>query len=138
MTDATVAAPPKLKFWDTALYTLISSTGIRWIAVAAAVGPSSLPMWILAFPTFFIPLCIATIDLPTRYDEEGGIYIWARQTLGPLPGFICGWFYWTNLLPYLAGILYFLSGLLIAAIGADPKNTFLYLGISAALTVFIT
>ena len=36
MTDATIVAPPKLKFWDTALYTLISSTGIRWIAVAAA------------------------------------------------------------------------------------------------------
>jgi amino acid transporter len=138
MTDATTAAPPKLKFWDTAFYTLVISTGIRWVAVAAAVGPSSLPMWILAFVTFFIPLCVATIDLTARYDEEGGIYIWARHTLGPLPGFLCGWFYWTNLLPYFAGILYFLGGLLIAALGGDPRNTVLYLGISVGFTILVT
>jgi amino acid transporter len=138
MTDATVVAPPKLKFWDTAFYTLIISTGIRWIAVAAAVGPSSLPMWILALITFFIPLSVATIDLTARYDEEGGIYTWAQRTLGPLPGFICGWFYWTNLLPYFAGILYFLSGLVLAALGGDPKNTVLYLAISVGCTILVT
>ena len=50
----------KLKFLDTALYTVAVGTGIRWIAVAAAVGPSSLPLWLLALVTFFIPLAIAT------------------------------------------------------------------------------
>ncbi|HEX3943011.1 MAG TPA: APC family permease [Rhizomicrobium sp.] len=138
MTDATVAAPEKLKFWDAAFYTLAVGTGIRWIAVAAAVGPSSLPMWGLAFVTFFIPLSVATLELTARFDDEGGIYSWARGTLGPLAGFTCGWFYWTNLLPYFAGILYFLSGLILAAFGGDPKDTLLYMSISFGLTLLVT
>ena len=138
MTDATIAAPQKLKFWDTALYTLAVGTGIRWIAVAAAVGPSSLPMWLLALITFFIPLSVATVELTTRFEDGGGIYSWARGTLGPFAGFICGWFYWTNLLPYFAGILYFLSGLLLAAFGGDPKDTLLYMGISVGFTLLVT
>ncbi|HEY1963045.1 MAG TPA: APC family permease [Rhizomicrobium sp.] len=139
MTD--LAAPPpkqKLKFLDTALYTLAVGTGIRWIAVAAAVGPSSLPLWILALFIFFIPLSVATAELTSRYDGEGGIYLWVRETLGPFAGFLCGWFYWIALMPYFGTILYFLSGLILAALGADPKNMFAYLSISVALSVLVT
>ncbi len=138
MTDAVPAAPPKLKFLDTALYTLAVGTGIRWIAVAAAVGPSSLPLWGLALVTFFIPLAVATLELTARFQDEGGIYSWARDTMGPFAGFICGWFYWINLLPYFAGILYFLSGLLIAAFGLDAKDTLLYISISVGFTILVT
>jgi len=138
MTDATVAAPPKLKFWDTALYMLATGLGIRWIAVAAAVGPASLLLWVLALFVFFVPLAVAVAELTARYDAEGGIYAWARDGIGPLAGFICGWFYWIALMPYFAGILYFLSGLIIAAIGADPHNTLLYISISIAISLLIT
>ncbi|MGD0144072.1 MAG: APC family permease, partial [Rhizomicrobium sp.] len=62
---------------------------------------------------------------------------WARDTYGPLPGFICGWFYWIALMPYFAGILYFLSGLIVSAIGANAKNSFLFLGISIAISAFV-
>jgi len=128
----------KLKFLDTALYTLAVGTGIRWIAVAAAVGPSSLPLWILALVTFFIPLAIATAELTARFDGEGGIYLWVRDTVGPFAGFLCGWFYWIALMPYFASILYFLSGLILAALGGDPKNTVLYLAISMAISALVT
>ncbi len=134
MTDT---APQKLGFIDTALYMLAVGLGIRWIAVAAAVGPASLPLWVLALATFFIPLAVATAELTSRYDAEGGIYAWARDGIGPLAGFICGWFYWLALMPYFASILYFLCGLVIAAIGGDVKDTFLYLSISAAISVFV-
>lgn len=137
MADA-VAAPPKLKFLDTALYTLAIGTGMRWIAVAAAVGPASLPLWVLALATFFIPLSVATAELTARFEGEGGIYAWTRDTLGPLAGFLCGWFYWISLMPYFAGILYFLSGLTLAALGGDPKDTFLYLAISLAVSCLVT
>ena len=55
-----VAAPQKLKFLDTALYMLAVGLGIRWIAVAAAVGPASLTLWLLALFVFFVPLAVAT------------------------------------------------------------------------------
>ena len=138
MTDATVAAPPQLKFLDTALYMLATGLGIRWIAVAAAVGPASLLLWILALFTFFIPLAAAVAELTARYEAEGGIYAWARDGIGPLSGFICGWFYWTALMPYFGSILYFLSGLIISAIGADPHNTLLYISITVAISLLIT
>lgn len=137
---ASSAPPPtqKLKFVDTALYTLAVGTGIRWIAVAAAVGPSSLPLWILALVVFFIPLSIAVAELTARYEGEGGIYLWVRETLGPFAGFICGWCYWIALMPYFGSILYFLSGLILAALGGEPKDTFLYMSISVALTLLVT
>ena len=131
MTDA--PATQKLGFLDTAAYMIAVGIGIRWIAVAAAVGPASLPMWLLALVVFFVPLSVATAELTSRYDAEGGIYAWARDGIGPLAGFICGWFYWLALMPYFATILYFLSGLVIAAIGADPKNAMLYIAISTAI-----
>src|SRR4051812_16559228 len=139
MTDpAASSSKPKLKFLDTALYTLAVGTGIRWIAVAAAVGPSSLPLWILALVVFFLPLCVATAELTARYDGEGGIYLWVREALGPFTGFVCGWFYWIALMPYFAGILYFLGGLILAALGGDPKDTALYLSISLAISCLVT
>jgi amino acid transporter len=138
MTDATIAAPQKLKFLDTALYMLATGLGIRWIAVAAAVGPASLTLWLLALLVFFVPLAVATAELTARHEGEGGIYLWARDGIGPLAGFICGWLYWIALMPYFAGILYFLSGLAIAAIGGDPKDTLLYISISVAISVLVT
>ncbi|MBI3676307.1 MAG: APC family permease [Proteobacteria bacterium] len=132
------SAPPKLKFLDTALYSLAIGTGMRWIAVAAAVGPSSLPLWLLALFVFFLPLAAATAELTSRFEGEGGIYAWTRDTFGPLAGFLCGWFYWISLMPYFAGILYFLSGLVLAALGGDPKDTLLYLGISLAISALVT
>jgi len=138
MTDATIAAPPKLKLFDTALYMFVTSIGIRWIAVAAAVGPASLPLWLLALFVFFIPLAVAVAELTGRYEGEGGIYLWARDGIGPMAGFICGWLYWLSLMPYFAGILYFLSGLAIAAIGGDPKDTLLYISISIAISLLVT
>ncbi|HVV64296.1 MAG TPA: APC family permease [Rhizomicrobium sp.] len=131
-------APRKLKFLDTALTMLAVGVGIRWIAVAAAVGPASLPLWLLAMVVFFVPLCVATAELTGRYDGEGGIYLWARDGIGPLAGFICGWLYWISLMPYFAGILYFLAGLAIAAIGGDPKDTLLYISISIAISLLVT
>ncbi len=132
------AAPQKLKLLDTALYSVATGVGMRWIAVAAAVGPSSLPLWILALFVFFIPLSVATLELTARFEGEGGIYAWVRDTLGPLGGFLCGWFYYVGLMPYFASILYFLSGLAISAIGGDPGDRLLYMSISTGLTVLVT
>jgi amino acid transporter len=128
----------KLGFLDTALYLLAAGVGIRWIATAAAVGPSSLPLWLLALVTFFIPLAVAVAELTSRYAAEGGIYAWVRDGIGPLAGFICGWFYWIALMPYFGTILVFLSRLFLVTIGADPKDKLLYVAISVAISALVT
>jgi glutamate:GABA antiporter len=134
----TEATKPHLKFLDATLYTIVMNTGLRWLPVAAAVGAASFSLWFLALFFFFVPLAAATAELTGRFKDEGGIYLWTRDTFGPLAGFLCGWFYWFALMPYFAGILYFLSGLAMAAFGADPHDKTLYLLISVGIGVFIT
>jgi amino acid transporter len=122
------AAPTKqLKFLDVTFFAIVATIGIRWLPVAAALGPASLPMWLLALFTFYIPLSVATVELTSRFKGGGSLYGWTRDGLGPLSGFICGWFYWLSLLPYFAGIIYFLCGIILSAVGADTHNTTLYL-----------
>jgi amino acid transporter len=131
-------AGEKLKFLDTTLYTIIMNTGLRWLPVAAAVGPAALPLWVVALLVFFAPLAAATAELTGRFEGEGGLYLWVRETFGPLPGFLCGWFYWFSLMPYFAGMLYFLAGLAMAAFGFDRTDTTLYLAFSVGIGLFVT
>jgi amino acid transporter len=129
---------PQLKFLDTTLYTIVMNTGLRWLPVAAAVGPAALPLWVLALVVFFIPLATATAELSGRHEGEGGIYLWVRDTYGPLAGFLCGWFYWFALMPFFAGIVYFLAGLAMSALNLDTHDTTLYFAFSVAITVLVT
>ncbi|MDE2184155.1 MAG: APC family permease [Alphaproteobacteria bacterium] len=125
--------PPKLKFLDVALTTTVLTVGLRWLTVAAAVGPASFPVWFAAYALFFLPLVAATAEMTDRVAGEGGIYAWVRDTLGPLPGFVCGWFYWIGLIPVYAGMLYFLAGLITAYAGYGAKDGAVYLAISIGL-----
>ena len=119
--------PHRLTALDTALYGIAIGVGIRWIAVAAAAGPASLPMWVLSLLTFFIPLAAATAELTARVQGEGGIYAWTRDVLGPFAGFMCGWCYSISLIPYFGSILFFLGGLAAAAFGADAKDPVIFM-----------
>ncbi len=140
MDSSSPAAPPaaaRLKFLDAALYGIVMNIGLRWLAVAAAVGPAALPLWLVSLFVFFLPLAVATAELTTRIEAEGGIYAWAREAFGPLAGFLCGWFYWFSLMPFFASILYFLAGLITAAVGAGTQSGPLYLAISLALASLV-
>ncbi|HVZ99129.1 MAG TPA: APC family permease [Caulobacterales bacterium] len=109
-------------FWSLALYATSMNLGIRWFATAAAAGPASLPIWILAAIGFLIPLALATCELAGRFPEEGAIYAWTRETFGPFAGFICGWIYWVCNLPYFSGLLVFTANLVTQIAGpAHPE-----------------
>src|SRR5439155_20810328 len=96
-----------LTFRDLVLYYSVTGFSLRWIATAAAAGPSALVIWIVAALGFFVPLVFTTLELSSRYPEEGGIYVWSKRAFGPFAGFITGWTYWGSNLPYLPGLLYF-------------------------------
>src|SRR5688500_6998606 len=96
----------EMRFWDVVLFLVAAVVGLRWIATAAAAGPSSLVIWVIAFGAFFLPLATTVIDLSRRFPEEGGLYVWVRQAFGDFAGFMAGWLYWTSNLVYLPGLLY--------------------------------
>lgn len=97
----------EMRFWDVVLFLIAAVVGLRWIATAAAAGPSSLVVWVIAFVAFFVPLATTVIDLSARFPEEGGLYVWIRHAFGDFAGFMAGWLYWTSNLVYLPGLLYF-------------------------------
>ena len=96
-----------LGFRDLLLFYLVTSFSLRWIATAAAAGPSALVIWVIAALGFFVPLVFTMLELSSRYPEEGGIYVWSKRAFGPFAAFITGWTYWGSNLPYFPGLLYF-------------------------------
>ncbi|HTK55293.1 MAG TPA: APC family permease [Gemmatimonadales bacterium] len=99
-----------LSLRDVVLFYVVAIVGPRWIASAAAAGPSSLVIWALACLGMFIPSAFCVLELSNRYPEEGGIYLWTKEAFGEFPSFITGWLYWASNLVYLPGLLYFAAG----------------------------
>src|SRR3990167_2297415 len=94
---------------DVALLTFVSNFGVRWFAVAAGVGFSSVSYWIIGALMLGIPFAFIAAELSRLYPEEGGIYAWTRNTLGEKNGFIVAWLYFVNNIFYYPAILIFLA-----------------------------
>jgi glutamate:GABA antiporter len=89
-----------LKTRDIVLFNVAAIVGMRWIALAAANGPSSLFLWVLAAIAFFIPQGFAVIALASSIPEEGGLYVWTTRAFGPRQGFLAGFLYWASNITY--------------------------------------
>jgi amino acid transporter len=100
----------EIGFLDLTLFYVVSGLSLRWIATAAASGPSSIVIWIFAWIGFFVPLAASVLELSSRYPQEGGLYVWARQGFGDFAGFMAAWTYWMSNLPYFSAVLYFAAG----------------------------
>ena len=94
-------------FRDLVLFYVVTGVSLRWIASAAAAGPSSIVIWVGAWLVFFMPLALSVIELSSRYPDEGGIYVWTKRAFGDFSGFLSAWTYWCCNLPYFPAVLYF-------------------------------
>ncbi|HLH30688.1 MAG TPA: APC family permease [Terriglobia bacterium] len=95
---------------DLVMFYLVTALSLRWIATAAAAGPSSIVIWIAGCLAYFVPLTFCVLELSSRYPEEGGMYVWSKKAFGEFAGFMTGWMYWTANLPYYPALLYFAAG----------------------------
>lgn len=109
------------------MFNVAAILGLRWLSTAAATGPSSITLWVLAFAFFFVPQGLTVIELSTRYPEEGGIYRWTQRAFGNFHGFVAGWLYWTQNLIYFPSLLIFtaasaafVGGSATAPLGDNP------------------
>jgi amino acid transporter len=89
------------------MFYVVTTLSLRWIPVAASVGPSSIVIWIFGLLTIFVPLALCVMELSSRYPQEGGLYLWTKRAFGDFPAFLTGWIYWTSNLPYFPAVLYF-------------------------------
>lgn len=101
---------------DLTLFLIVALFGLRWIAVAAAAGPTSLVVWVVAAVVLFVPMVVCVLELGGRYPEEGGLYAWVKRAFGEYPAFMTGWTYWAANLPFFPGLLYFAAGNVLLAL----------------------
>ena len=117
-------------FRDLVLFYVITGISLRWIATAAAAGPSSIVIWIGAW--FWLLHSAGAFGDGTflALSEEGGLYVWSKRAFGDFSGFISAWTYWTSNLPYFPAVLYFAASNVLfmrqatgAAFPAMPRST---------------
>jgi amino acid transporter len=129
----------ELGFFDLTLFYIAGGLSLRWIATAAAAGPSTILIWIFACLCFFVPLVASVLELSARYPQEGGLYIWTQRAFGDFSGFLAAWTYWMSNLPYFPAVLYFGAGSLLFAFPhgqglANSRNYYLLFSL-ACLTL---
>jgi glutamate:GABA antiporter len=95
----------EMGFWDVLLFNIATVLGPRWIAAAAHNGTSSISLWMLAALFFFLPMALVINELSSRFPEEGGLYVWAKEAFGDFHGFVAGWNYWIYTVFYFPGLL---------------------------------
>lgn len=104
--------------WDLILFNIVAIVALRWLSVAAQVGPSSLLLWLFGLVGFFVPLALAVLYLSRRIPGEGGLYLWTKAAFGDVHGFIAGWTYWVSNLAYFPTALLFSAGIFLH-VGGD-------------------
>lgn len=145
---APVSSDPKLQlrktmgFWDVLLFNIATVLGPRWIAAAGHNGTSSISLWVIAAVFFFVPGAFVINELSSRFPEEGGLYVWAKEAFGDFHGFVAGWTYWIYTVFYFPGLLLAsasMSAYIIGEKGAtfDQNRTFLLVVSIALLLVAV-
>ena len=132
-----------LGFRDLLFFYIATTFSLRWMATAGAAGPSALLIWIIAAVGLFVPLVFATLELSSRYPEEGGIYVWSKRAFGPFSAFMTGWSYWATNLPYFPSLLYFAAANLLYAGGPSwqawsSNSTYFMIAAVIGLTFAVT
>lgn len=95
---------------DLVLFNIAAIVGLRWLSVAAQIGPSSLTLWALGMITFLVPSALTVLELSSRVPGEGGVYTWSKAAFGDLHSFIAGWSYWISNLVFFPSLLLFTAG----------------------------
>jgi amino acid transporter len=132
--DAADPNRPKraMGFRDLLLFYVVTGISLRWIATAAAAGPSSIIIWLGAWLLFYTPLALSVLELSSRYPNEGGLYVWSKRAFGGFSGFMSAWSYWASDLPYFPAVLYFAASNILfmreAAWGHLNASPWFYIG----------
>jgi amino acid transporter len=103
---------------DLVLFNIAAIVALRWLSIAAQIGPSSLMLWLLGLVGFFVPMAFAVLELSSRVPGQGGLYLWSKTAFGDMHGFIAGWTYWLSNLVYFPFALLFSAGIFLH-VGGD-------------------
>ena len=89
---------------DLVLTQIVFVVGTVWVGTAAKLGDEQLFFWLLAIATFYLPLAAVVIYLNRLMPLEGGLYQWAKLSLGEFVGFMVAWNLWVFAILVMSGI----------------------------------
>src|ERR1700757_4653820 len=124
-------------FWDVLLFNIATVLGPRWIAAAGHNGTSSISLWVLAALFFFVPGAFVINELSSRFPDEGGLYVWAKEAFGDFHGFVAGWAYWIYTVFYFPGLLLASASMSAYVIGGKDRTFLLLVSIGLLLVAVL-
>jgi amino acid transporter len=124
---------------DLVLMNVAAILSPRWMAFAAASGPSSIGLWIAASIFFFVPNALCITALSSAFPQEGGLYAWSKRAFGDLHGFVTGWSYWMSNVFYFPSLALATAGMALYIFGtryAHLEQSRAY-GLTASLALLL-
>ncbi|MEI8055640.1 MAG: APC family permease [bacterium] len=115
-----------MRVWDIVFINIAAIVGVRWLAMTAAYGASSVLLWVIAMLLFFIPLGLVSTELATTWPDQGGVYVWIREAFGRRAGFMASWFYWVNNFFYYPAVLTFITVIVTSVINPELAHNKLF------------
>ena len=132
----------ELGLWDLVLAQVLCVVGSSWVGIAAKLGRPHLAFWLTAIALFFLPLAAVVIFLNRLMPLEGGLYQWARQGFGELPGFLIAWNLWVYGMAATASIIFVIPTDLAYMLGPSwawlPKSAPATLALTGAVMIGTT
>ncbi|HHY94142.1 MAG TPA: APC family permease, partial [Firmicutes bacterium] len=101
-----------LRMFDLVLFTVCGILVVDTVAASAAVGVQSITWWLISMVLFFIPYGLVSAELGSAWPEEGGIYVWVRDAMGPFWGTMTSWLYWINVAYWMPSVFVLFAGIL--------------------------
>ncbi|MFV0424879.1 MAG: APC family permease [Bacilli bacterium] len=86
----------KVNLFKMITFTVCGIIVLDTFVAPAAMGVSSITIWIITAIFFFIPYGLINAELGAAYPEDGGIFVWVKRAFGELQATLVGWYYWVN------------------------------------------
>ncbi len=86
----------KVSLFKMISFTVCGIVVLDTFVAPAAMGVSSISVWILTAILFFIPYGLINAELGAAYPHDGGIYAWVKRAYGEFQASLVAWFYWVN------------------------------------------
>jgi len=93
------------------------------VATSAAIGVQGITLWVILAIVFFIPYGFVTAELGSAWPDEGGIYVWVREAMGPRWGTMTAWLYWVNVAYWAPSVFVLFAGTLRTVFWASMSRT---------------
>ncbi len=129
----------KVSLFKMITFTVCGIIVLDTFVAPAALGVSSITIWLFTAIFFFIPYGLINAELGAAYPEDGGIYNWVKRAFGEMHATLVGWFYWINVALWMPAVFIAFSSWF--AYTFVPNMSFLTSGLIALtmcwLVVFI-